>query len=217
MDSIISSLFKSSINFGLGCSDIRLMSSTSKQIPILSSDPIQLESAQSALLVAVIKATPNQVILSVARDYCLNRIKEIVSTTTSYIPRIPSYGSRFYYFPFATLYSSSAAVTPLKGTDGHVVVGSGHVTDAGSSCDMTTHRSVQCRKDGKGIKLSDVRRRSETIDTRSSGSRISGEREQFLKNQTNKKYEVVMAFMKLLIKLILNFLLEIISFTLRFI
>ena len=207
MDSIISSLFKSSINFGLGCSDVRLMSSTSKQMLLLSSDPIQLESAQSALLVAVIKATPNQVILSVARDYCLNRIKEIVSATTSYIPSIPSYGSRFYYFPFATLYTSSAAVTPLKGTD--VVNRSGNGTDTRSSCD-TAHSPFQCQKDEK-------ERRSETIDTRSSGSRISGEREQFLKNQTNKKYEVVIAFMKLLIKLILNFLLEIISFTLRFI
>lgn len=178
-------------------------------LPLVASDPKKLESAQSALLVAVIKATPNEVILSVARDYFCTAFKDFVTTTTSYIP---SYGSPLSYLPSLP----SLSYQPLKGITDHA----GHGIDTGSKSNDDGIRMKSC-----DIQLKDKDKevhafvgKRESIKFKS--SRIY-QQQKYQKlgddGQTNKKYELILAFIKLIVKLLLNFILEIVSFTLRFV
>lgn len=166
----------------------------------ISSDPIQLESAQTALFVAVIKATPNQVIMSVARDYVCTIVQELVTRTTSYIPRYRS--PLHYYFNGR---SSSMSPTSIKRIKDHCH-SSGHGIDmSGSKCDGII---------GQGVKMEEVV--VENGNGKDKCVKIS-DKYQKRRYQVSKKYEVFYAFIKLFLKLILNFILEIISFTLKFI
>lgn len=216
MDFILSSLvpfdsLKNSLYFNRSTHGMRsLQNQTSISTSVssfVSSDPMKLESAQSALLVAVIKATPNQVILSVARNYAYNVMKDLVTMTTSYIPTSKS---TFCYFPslvtsFPYPLQSLKRIKIAEQEMDTSCIENGSVQRDGIRSDAQIQFEMKAEK--KSIPMEKMRMERKRMK--------KDENEQ--EKKIGQKYEIIFALIKLLVKLILNFFLEIISFTLKFI
>ena len=226
MDFILSSLvsfdsLKNSLYFNRsthhGMRSVQNQTSISTSVSsFVSSDPMKLESAQSALLVAVIKATPNQVILSVARNYAYNVMKDLVTMTTSYIP---SSKSTFCYFPSVTFPSLVTSFPyPLQSLKRIKIAGQEMDTSCieNGSVQRDGIRSDGIRGDGQ-IQFEMRAEKEKSIAMENMRMERKWMKKDEREKKTDQKYEIIFAFVKLLVKLILNFFLEIISFTLKFI